>query len=107
MRKPPAKAKKLSRERMYAIIRSPVITEKATLLSEFNQVNFRVPLDAVKPEIKAAVEGLFSVKVTAVNTLRQKGKVKMFRGRPGKRVDIKKAIVTLAEGQSIDIATGV
>ncbi len=107
MRKSPAKAKKLSRERMYAIIRSPVITEKATLLSEFNQVSFRVPLDAVKPEIKAAVEGLFSVKVTAVNTLRQKGKVKMFRGRPGKRVDIKKAIVTLAEGQSIDITTGV
>ncbi|HJO97414.1 MAG TPA: 50S ribosomal protein L23, partial [Rhodospirillales bacterium] len=61
----------------------------------------------VKPEIKAAVEGLFSVKVTAVNTLRQKGKVKMFRGRPGKRVDTKKAIVTLAEGQSIDITTGV
>ena len=107
MSKSPAKAKKLSRERMYAIIRSPVITEKATLLSEFNQVSFRVPLDAIKPAIKAAVEGLFSVKVTAVNTLRQKGKVKMFRGRPGKRVDIKKAIVTLADGLSIDITTGV
>ncbi|MDP7650947.1 MAG: 50S ribosomal protein L23 [Rhodospirillales bacterium] len=107
MRKSPAKAVKLSQERMYEIIRSPVITEKATLLSEFNQVSFHVPLNAVKPEIKAAVEGLFSVKVTAVNTLRQKGKVKMFRGRPGKRVDTKKAIVTLAEGQSIDITTGV
>ena len=107
MSKSPTKAGKPSRERMYAIIRSPMITEKATLLSEFNQVSFRVPLDAAKPEIKAAVEGLFSVKVTAVNTLRQKGKVKMFRGRRGKRVDTKKAIVTLAEGQSIDITTGI
>jgi len=96
-----------TKERIYELIRSPIITEKATLLSEFNQVTFKVPVDSSKPEIKAAVEGLFSVKVTAVNTLRQKGKIKMFRGRPGKRVDIKKAIVSLAEGQSIDITTGV
>ncbi|HJN23829.1 MAG TPA: 50S ribosomal protein L23 [Rhodospirillales bacterium] len=96
-----------SKERIYELIRSPIVTEKSTLLSEFNQVSFRVPLNASKPEIKAAVEDLFKVNVTAVNTLRQKGKVKLFRGRPGKRVDIKKAIVTLAEGQSIDISTGV
>ena len=97
----------LGRERMYEVIRSPIITEKATLISEHNQVSFRVPLDATKPEIKAAVEGLFKVKVTAVNTLRQKGKVKRFRGRPGKRPDTKKAVVTLAEGNSIDVTTGV
>jgi large subunit ribosomal protein L23 len=92
---------------MYEIIRSPMITEKATLLSEHNQVSFRVPLDASKPEIKAAVEKLFEVKVTAVNTSRQKGKVKRFRGVVGKRADTKKAIVTLAEGNSIDVTTGV
>jgi large subunit ribosomal protein L23 len=96
-----------SKGRMYEIIRHPVITEKATLLSEFNQVSFKVPLDASKPEIKAAVEDLFKVKVTAVNTLRAKGKVKRFRGGLGKRVDTKKAVVTLAEGQSIDVTTGV
>ena len=73
----------LSRERMYQIILSPVITEKATMLSAYNQVSFRVPLEASKPEIKLAVEGLFKVKVTAVNTLRRKGKVKRFRGQPG------------------------
>lgn len=95
-----------NRGRSYEIIRSPVVTEKSTLLSEFNQVTFRVPLDASKPEIKAAVEDLFKVKVTKINTLRQKGKVKRFRGRVGKRVDIKRAIVTLAEGDSIDITTG-
>ena len=96
-----------NRGRSYEIIRSPVVTEKSTLLSEFNQVTFRVPLDATKPEIKMAVEDLFKVKVTSVNTLRQKGKVKRFRGRLGKRVDVKRAIVTLAEGDSIDITTGV
>ncbi len=96
-----------SKERIYELIRSPIMTEKSTMLSEFNQVSFRVPLNASKPEIKAAVEELFKVDVTAVNTLRQKGKVKLFRGRRGKRVDIKKAIVTLAEGQSIDVTTGV
>ena len=103
----PRKEVTLNQERMYELIRAPLITEKATLLSEHNQVSFRVPLNATKPEIKAAVEGLFDVKVKAVNTLRQKGKVKRFRGRPGRRVDTKKAIVTLDEGQSIDITTGV
>ncbi|OHC74558.1 MAG: 50S ribosomal protein L23 [Rhodospirillales bacterium RIFCSPLOWO2_12_FULL_58_28] len=93
--------------RMYKVIHSPVVTEKATLLSQFNQVTFRVPLDACKPEIKAAVEALFKVKVNAVNTLRQKGKLKRFKGRLGKRSDFKKAVVTLAEGQSIDITTGI
>jgi large subunit ribosomal protein L23 len=75
--------------------------------SEYRQVTFKVPLDASKPEIKAAVEGIFGVKVTAVNTLIQKGKVKRFRGRIGVRNDVKKAIVTLAEGHSIDVTTGV
>jgi large subunit ribosomal protein L23 len=91
----------------YDVILSPVITEKSTLLSEHNQVVFRVAPTANKSEIKAAVEKLFGVKVTAVNTLNVKGKVKRFRGRLGKRNDVKKAIVTLAEGQSIDVATGV
>ena len=102
-----AKNINVSKERMYEIIRSPLITEKATIISEHNQVSFRVPLAATKPEIRAAVEGLFDVKVTSVNTLRQQGKVKRFRGRLGKRNDTKKAIVTLAEGNSIDITTGV
>ena len=96
----------VSNERMYEIIRRPHITEKATMVSEHNQVVFQVPMDASKPEIRAAVEGLFKVKVTAVNTLIAKGKTKRFRGRPGKRADIKKAVVTLAEGESIDIASG-
>ncbi|MCP5367385.1 MAG: 50S ribosomal protein L23, partial [Hyphomicrobiales bacterium] len=91
----------------YELIRAPIITEKSTLLSEHNQVSFRVPLNASKLEIKAAVEDLFKVKVAAVNTLRQKGKIKMFRGRKGKRNDTKKAVVTLAEGHSIDVTTGV
>ena len=92
---------------MYDIIRSPVITEKATNVSEHNQVIFRVPLDADKRSIKAAVEGLFNVKVTAVNTLRVQGKTKRFRGRVGYRSDYKKAIVTLAAGARIDITTGI
>ncbi len=96
-----------SKERMYELLRSPIITEKSTLLSEHNQVSFSVPMDASKPEIKAAVEDLFKVSVTGVNTLINKGKTKMFRGRPGKRNDTKKAMVTLAEGQSIDITTGI
>jgi large subunit ribosomal protein L23 len=96
----------LSREAMYNIIRSPVITEKATRLSEHGQMVFRVSLDATKPEIKAAVEGLFGVKVLEVNTLLQKGKTKRFRGRPGRRSDVKKAYVRLAEGQTIDLTTG-
>ena len=97
----------VSKERMYDIIRAPVITEKATMGSEFNQVTFKVPLDAAKPEIRAAVEGIFNVKVKAVNTLVVKGKAKRFRGRPGQRSDVKKAVVTLAEGHSIDVTTGV
>jgi large subunit ribosomal protein L23 len=100
------KAANLSREAMYELVRSPVITEKATMLTERNQVVFRVAIDATKPEIKAAVETLFSVKVTGVNTLVQKGKTKRFKGRPGVRSDVKKAYVQLAEGQSIDLTTG-
>ncbi|MFZ5835315.1 MAG: 50S ribosomal protein L23 [Pseudomonadota bacterium] len=96
----------MNRERMYDIILSPVITEKATMASEHNQVTFRVADDATKPEIKQAVEKLFDVKVKAVNTLRQVGKVKRFRGKLGKRSDYKKAIVSLAEGHSIDVTTG-
>jgi len=97
----------LPKERMYDLISAPVITEKATMGSEYGQITFRVPLAATKPEIKAAVEGVFGVKVTAVNTLRQKGKAKRFRGVMGRRSDYKKAIVTLAEGDSIDVTTGV
>lgn len=85
----------------------PVVTEKSTMGSEFNQVTFQVRIDATKPEIKAAVEGVFDVKVKAVNTLRQQGKVKRFRGKVGKRPDYKKAIITLEEGEMIDITTGV
>ncbi len=96
----------LSREAMYSIIRAPLITEKATSLSEKNQVVFRVAIDASKPEIKAAVEGLFGVKVLGVNTLVQKGKTKRFKGRPGVRSDVKKAYVRLVEGQTIDLTTG-
>jgi len=92
---------------MYDVIVAPVITEKATSVSEHNQVVFRVPLNASKPEIKAAVEGLFNVKVTAVNTLIHKGKTKRFRGIVGRRSDTKKAMVTLAEGQSIDVTSGI
>ncbi len=97
----------LDDERAYLIIRAPVITEKATMGSQHGQVTFRVPLDATKPEIKAAVEKLFKVKVTAVNTLRHKGKVKRFRNVLGTRSDTKKAIVSLAEGQTIDVTTGI
>ena len=92
--------------RHYDAILSPVITEKATLLSEQNKVVFRVAKDTTKDEIAAAVEALFKVTVTKVNTLVVKGKTKRFRGRPGRRSDVKKAVVTLAEGQSIDITTG-
>lgn len=98
---------KLSQERMYDIVRYPIITEKSTLVSEHNQVVFRVPLNATKPEIRAAVEGLFGVKVDGVNTLRQVGKSKRWRGRLGRTSDYKKALVRLAEGESIDISSGV
>ena len=90
----------------YKAILSPVITEKSTKLSEHNQVVFRVPHEATKPQIKKAVEELFKVKVKGVNTLVIKGKKKMFRGRPGARSDVKKAVVTLAEGSTIDVTTG-
>ncbi len=96
----------LSREAMYQIIRNPVITEKATTLTEHGQFIFRVAPDANKREIKAAVESLFGVTVVSVNTLVQKGKAKRFRGRPGQRSDVKKAFVKLAAGQSIDFTTG-
>ena len=104
-----AKAAKAAppRERLYQVILAPVITEKATMGSQHNQVTFRVHPDATKPEIRAAVEVLFKVKVKAVNTVNVRGKNKMFRGRAGKRSDWKKAIVSLAEGQTIDVTTGV
>ena len=92
--------------RHYDVIVSPAITEKSTLLSDNNQVVFNVAKTATKPEIKAAVEALFGVKVMAVNTLVRKGKIKRFRGTVGRQSDVKKAIVTLADGQSIDVATG-
>ena len=93
--------------RHYDVILSPHITEKATLLSENNAVVFKVASDATKPQIKEAVEALFEVKVTGVNTITTKGKTKRWKGKPYKRSDMKKAIVTLAEGQSIDITEGV
>ena len=98
---------KPSKERIYELIRSPLVTEKATLISEYNQVSFWVPLDANKFEIRAAIEDLFKVKVTAVNTLRKKGKVKRFRGIIGQQSETKKAVVTLADGQTIDVMTGI
>jgi large subunit ribosomal protein L23 len=91
----------------YDVILSPHITEKATLLSEHNAVVFKVAGGASKPQIKAAVEALFSVNVTGVNTVTQKGKTKRWKGKPYTRSDVKKAIVTLAEGQSIDITSGI
>ena len=97
---------KISPERMYEVVRAPLITEKGTLLSEKNQFVFKVAPDATKPEIKAAIEALFKVKVTGVNTLITKGKTKRFKGRPGVRSDVKKAFVTLAEGESIDFTNG-
>ena len=91
----------------YDVVLAPHITEKATLLSEHNAVVFKVAQSATKPQIKAAVEALFNVNVTGVNTLTQKGKTKRWKGRPYTRSDMKKAIVTLAEGQSIDVTTGI
>ena len=93
-------------EWMYEIIRKPVVTEKSTLGSEHGQVTFKVPVKATKPDIKAAVEALFKVKVTKVNTLIQKGKTKRFKGVKAFRSDVKKAIVSLEEGQTIDVGTG-
>ena len=93
--------------RHYDVILSPHITEKSTLLSEQNAVVFKVADSATKPQIREAVEALFDVKVTGVNTIVQKGKTKRWKGRPYTRSDVKKAIVTLAEGQSIDVTTGI
>ena len=101
-----AKAKTVD-ARHYDVILAPVITEKSTMLSEYNAVVFKVAGDATKPAIKAAVEALFDVKVIGVNTLITKGKTKRWKGKPYTRSDVKKAIVRLAEGQSIDVTTGV
>ena len=92
--------------RHYDVIISPVITEKATTASEHSKVIFRVAMDATKPQIKEAVEKLFDVKVKSVNTLRRRGKWKVFKGRLGQQSDSKRAIVTLEEGQRIDVTTG-
>jgi large subunit ribosomal protein L23 len=93
--------------RHYDVIVAPHITEKSTMASEHNAVVFKVANDATKPQIKAAVEALFNVKVKSVNTLTQKGKTKRWKGRPYTRTDVKKAVVTLAEGQSIDVTSGI
>ncbi len=97
----------IAKERMYRVIVAPVVTEKSTMGSEHNQVTFTVTRDATKNEIAAAVEGLFAVKVTSVNTLRRPGKEKIFRGRRGRRAATKLAMVTLAEGSSIDVTAGI
>lgn len=94
-------------EWMYTILRNPVVTEKSTMGGEHGQVTFKVDLNATKPQIKAAIEGLFGVKVKAVNTSIQKGKTKRFKGVKAFRSDEKKAIVTLEEGQTIDVTTSV
>ena len=94
---------KISRAAAYDTILKPIITEKATMANENGQVTFAVPVTATKPEIKTAVEMLFDVEVKAVNTILLKGKKKMWKGRPGRRSDMKKAMVTLAEGQTIDL----
>lgn len=101
-----SQAAKNTDPRHYDVIRSPVITEKATMLSEHNKVVFQVAKTATKPQIKAAIEKLFDVKVKSVNTLVTEGKIKVFRGRLGQRSDVKKAVVTLEDGHSIDVTTG-
>jgi large subunit ribosomal protein L23 len=101
-----AKQQKAVDNRHYDVIVAPHITEKATLLSEHNAVVFKVAGDATKPQIKAAVEALFDVTVTGVNTIVQKGKTKKWKGAPYQRSDMKKAIVTLKDGQSIDVTEG-
>ncbi len=95
----------MKKDELYDVIRSPVVTEKSTMASENSQVVFKVAIDATKPDIKEAVERLFNVKVIAVNTLIRKGKTKRFKGVKGRQSDFKKAIVTLEEGQTIDITT--
>ena len=100
-------AKEAIDTRHYDVIVAPHITEKATLLSEHNAVVFKVAGTATKPQIKAAIEAIYSVKVAAVNTLTQKGKTKRWKGKPYTRSDVKKAVVTLAAGQSIDVTSGI
>ena len=100
-------APRITPNQMADVLRAPVISEKSTLIAEHNQVTFRVAIDADKSQIKQAVEGLFGVTVLKVNTIRQKGKVKRFRGKLGKRPDYKKAIVSLADGEMIDVTTGI
>jgi large subunit ribosomal protein L23 len=103
-----AKTKKAEvTESMYQVIVAPHVTEKATMGSEHNQVTFKVAKDSTKPQIKAAVEALFGVKVKGVNTMIQKGKTKRFKGIKGRRSDFKKAIITLEDGQVIDTSTGI
>jgi len=106
-----AKAKKADKKQvapwMYDIIREPHVTEKATMGSEHGQMTFKVPMTATKPQIRQAIETIWGVKVTGVNTLIQKGKTKRFRGHKGQRPDTKKAVVTLKEGDSIDVGIGV
>lgn len=102
-----ATKKKEAQAWMYDVINSPRVTEKTTTGSAHGQVTFNVPMSVTKPQVKEAVETLFSVEVTGVNTLIQKGKNKRFKGRIGRRNDVKKAIVTLKEGQTIDTGTGV
>jgi len=101
------KQKALPKEKLYGVLLAPHITEKATMGSQHNQVSFKVSLDATKPQIKAAVEQLFNVKVKAVNTAVVKGKTKLFKGIRGRRSDWKKAVVSLAEGSTIDVTTGI
>jgi len=99
--------KQISDERVYEVIRSPLITEKATAVSQFNQYVFEVMGNATKPEIKQAVEKLFKVTVLGVNTVVTKGKTKRFKSRVGRRQDLKKAIVSIKQGQTIDVSVGV
>jgi large subunit ribosomal protein L23 len=101
------KKKPIAKEKLYGVLLAPQVTEKATAGSAYNQVSFKVARDATKPQVKAAVEQLFNVKVRAVNTVVVKGKTKRFRGIESRRSDWKKAIVTLAEGSAIDVTTGI
>ena len=100
-------ALQISQNKAYQVILNPLVTEKSTQQSEFNKMVFSVPVNATKLEVKSSIEKIFSVKVKAVNTILLKGKVKRFKGVLGKRNDIKKAVITLVEGNTIDISAGV
>lgn len=102
-----SKAGKPANDVVYGVIRTPVVTEKSTLQGQYNKVSFKVCVDATKTEVKDAVETIWGVQVTSVNTIRMKGKVKRFRGYLGRRNEFKKAVVTLAEGQTIDVMGGI